>query len=140
MQARTPEDCDRLFATCVEAADLDGLVALYEPDARLLQGNGNVATGRDEIRQALHALTTGSTEMRIDVVRVVARNDLALLYNKWVIRTRAADGRISERTGSAVEIVRQQQDGRWLFAIDDPFGRSAESSVPDATRYQPGEP
>jgi uncharacterized protein (TIGR02246 family) len=133
MLARTPEDCDRLFAVCVEAADLDGLSALYEPGARLLQRDGSVATGRAEIRQALHALTTGSTEIRIHIVRVVAGDDLAVLYNNWVIRTIAADGRVSERTGNAIEIVRRQQDGRWLFAIDDPFGRSLESAASDAT-------
>jgi hypothetical protein len=33
MIPRTPEDCDRLFGECLDAGDVDGLVALYDPSA-----------------------------------------------------------------------------------------------------------
>ena len=33
MAARTPDEIDRLFAQALNAGDLDGLVALYEPQA-----------------------------------------------------------------------------------------------------------
>jgi len=38
-------------------------------------------------------------------------------------RATASDGTVHEARGKAVEVVRRQPDGRWLFAIDDPFGR-----------------
>ena len=42
MPAQTPEELDLLFAKDLNAGDLDGLVALYEPVATLtLETNNN---------------------------------------------------------------------------------------------------
>ena len=40
MPARTPEECDALFAVNINRGDLEGLVALYEPKASLVQQEG----------------------------------------------------------------------------------------------------
>jgi ketosteroid isomerase-like protein len=60
----------------------------------------------------------------MNVVRVVALNDIAVVYNDWTAKAVSEDGRVRESAGKALEVVRRQPDGRWLFAIDDPFGRS----------------
>src|SRR5207249_1628149 len=39
MPARTPEDCDRLFAEHVNAGDLEALLALYEPGCSLVRAD-----------------------------------------------------------------------------------------------------
>ena len=121
---RVPEDCDRMFAACVKARDLDGLVALYEPEAQYVRRNGTVLVGQAAIREHLQSVTNVATEIEMNVVRVVALNDVALLYNDWTSKTVSEDGRVRESAGKAIEVVRRQPDGRWLFAIDDPFGRS----------------
>jgi len=46
--------------------------------------------------------------------------DLAVLYNDWSLR---ADGKPAELVGKAMEVVRRQPDGTWLFAVDAPFAR-----------------
>lgn len=120
----SPEDCDRLFAACVRAADLDGLVSLYEPTARFVKPDGDVVMGREAIRSALQRLTQVATEIEIHVVKVVALEAIAVLYNDWTTRATSEDGRVLEASGRAIEVVRRQPDGRWLFAIDDPFGRT----------------
>jgi uncharacterized protein (TIGR02246 family) len=119
-----PEDCDRAFAACVKGRDLDGLVALYEPEAQYVRRNGTVVVGQAAIREHLQSLTNVATEIEMDVVRVVALNGIALLYNNWTSKAVSEDGRVRESSGQAIEVVRRQPDGRWLFAIDDPFGRS----------------
>jgi uncharacterized protein (TIGR02246 family) len=121
---RTPEDCDRAFAECVKARDLEGLVALYESDAQYVQRDGTIVTGQSAIREILKSLTNVVTEIELTVVRVVALNDIALVYNDWTVKGVSEGGRVRESSGRATEIVRRQPDGRWLFAIDDPFGRS----------------
>ena len=35
------------------------------------------------------------------------------------------DGKPATMSGKSVEVVRRQPDGRWLFAIDFPFGADA---------------
>jgi hypothetical protein len=50
--------------------------------------------------------------------------DLAVCYGVW---TMTAGG--DKVTGKSIEVVRRQQDGTWLFAIDDPWGRSSLDSA-----------
>jgi uncharacterized protein (TIGR02246 family) len=124
MKPTSPDDCDRAFSDCVRARDLDGLIALYEPEAQYVRRDGTVVVGLASIRALLQSLTTAATEIEMNVVHVVALNGIALVYNDWTSKTVGDDGRVRESAGKAIEVVRRQPDGRWLFAIDDPFGRS----------------
>ena len=122
--ARRAEECDELFAAFVRSGDLDGLLSLYEPDACLVQRDGTVVAGMDELRKTLSVLTAEPTEMRMHVLKVVGCGGLAAIYCEWTSTSTRADGSTRQSAGRAIEIVRQQPDGRWLFAIDDPFARS----------------
>jgi|SRR5581483_132694 len=124
MPARTPEECDALFAEYAGAGDLDRLVALYEPHGTLVQQDGVAATGPAAIRDALGGLVAMKPTLRMSVSRVVhAGEDLAVLYNEWSMTAKAPDGTPVEMQGKAMEIVRRQADGTWRFAIDDPWAR-----------------
>ena len=46
MAARTPEDLDRLFGLALNSGDLEALVRLYEPQAALRPGPGQVVRHR----------------------------------------------------------------------------------------------
>jgi uncharacterized protein (TIGR02246 family) len=119
MGARTPEDCDRLFAEHVNAGNLDGVVDLYEPRASLVQQDGSSVVGQSAIREALGGMLSAGAKLRMNVTRTVrAGDDLVVLYNDWSM---TAGG--NQMQGKALEIVRRQPDGTWLFAIDDPFAR-----------------
>lgn len=124
MPARTPGDCDRLFEEHVNAGDVEAVVALYEEGGSLIQRDGGVAAGRSAIRGVIARLVAIRPQLRNDVVRVVeAGGDLALVYNDWSMSAKGRDGNLIERAGKAIEVVRRQPDGTWLFAIDDPYAR-----------------
>ena len=124
MTARTPEDCDRLFAEHVNASDLEALLALYEPGCALVKSDGTVATGHAAIRDVMERLIAMRPVIRTEVTKVVRTGDaLAIVYNDWSLTAKQADGTVVERAGRALEVVRRQADGTWRFAIDDPFGR-----------------
>ena len=53
MPARTPKQCDDLFAKHIEAGNVDAVVALYEPKACLLLEGGAAARGTSAIRKAI---------------------------------------------------------------------------------------
>jgi hypothetical protein len=65
----------------VKARDLEGLVALYEPEAKYVRRNGTVVVGQAAIRELLQSLTNVTTEIEMHVRTVVALNGIALLYN-----------------------------------------------------------
>jgi uncharacterized protein (TIGR02246 family) len=122
--ASTPEATDRLFGERMNAGDLDGLVALYEKGATLIREDGTAATGHDAIRAELGGILTAKPHLVMDV-KTIRRggSNMALLYNDWHGTAVDADGKTVRLNGCAVEVVRRQPDGRWLYVIDDPDGR-----------------
>ena len=124
MPAQNPEECDMLFATHLNNRDLDGLVSLYEPEACLVQQDGTLACGADAIREGLASLLSIRPKIMMNVTKIVrAGDDLAVLYNDWYLTAQGADGNPTAMKGKAIEIVRLQRNGTWMFAVDDPFAR-----------------
>ena len=122
MAARTPEDVDRLFAEALNAGNLDALVALYEPEASLSPAPGKQVSGHAAIREALGQFVAAKPRMELSA-RVVAQSGaLALCTARWKLVMTGQDGKPQEVAGQSLEVVRRQPDGRWLFAIDEPFG------------------
>lgn len=126
MPAQTPEQCDELFARCLNSRDLDSLLDLYEGQASLRNEDGTVSLGKAAIRETLQAIFTALPEGKItmNVIRVArAGDDLAVLYNDWTMVGKLANGSPVEIKHKAMEVVRRQSDGTWRFAVDDPYAR-----------------
>jgi ketosteroid isomerase-like protein len=108
-RAERPEDLSRLVVERLKAGDVDGLVALYEPDAVMALPNGQVATGSREIRQVYEQFVAEESAFTSGERQPALRNgDLALTS------LRLPDG------GATVEVARRQPDGTWLWVIDQP--------------------
>ena len=122
MVARTPNDLHRLFAGALNRGDLDGLLALYEPNASLVPQPGKVVTGLQAISEALQMFLAMKPTIRIETKGVVETGDLAVLQSKWTLDCTSPEGKPTQMTGHATEVVRQQKDGTWRYAIDLPYG------------------
>lgn len=108
-RARQPEDLSRFVVERLNAGDVDGLVALYEPDAVLALPDGQVATGSNEIRRTYERLVADKPVFTPGrQLRTVRNGDLALTS------TQLANG------GVTVEVARRQADGTWLWTLDQP--------------------
>jgi ketosteroid isomerase-like protein len=107
--AAEPNDLARLFIERGNAGDVDGLVALYEPDAVLAFPPGNLATGHAEIREVYEQFVAAAPVLVPGRQHpVLVSGDLALTASTLT-------------TGEVtVEIARRQPDGSWLWAVDQP--------------------
>jgi ketosteroid isomerase-like protein len=105
--ARDPQDLERLLVFRERAGDVDGMAALYEPDAILDCGHGQLTLGRDAIR-AFYArlVATGRKFDFGDQRPAIISGGLALTS------TRLPDGSVT------AEVARRQSDGTWLWIID----------------------
>ena len=120
MPAQTPEQCFALFAAKFNSGNLEGLLALYEPGACLVQQNGPPARGTAVLRQRLAAFVAIHPVYTSQVARVIDADDnLAMLYSEWTLTANA-----TTLSGKAIQIVRRQSDGTWKIVVDDPFGRN----------------
>lgn len=104
--AGAPEELAGLFNARANAGDVEGLVALYEPDAVLAVGEV-VATGHDEIRGFYTDLLGRRSDFpAATVLAPVLNGDLALTF------ATLPNGALS------VEVARRGPEGRWLWVID----------------------
>src|SRR4029450_8146281 len=60
-----PEALERLFVERVNAGDVEGLVALYEPDAGMAMEAGSVAVGLEAIRQGFEEFVASGVELTL---------------------------------------------------------------------------
>jgi ketosteroid isomerase-like protein len=105
--ARDPQDLEQLLVSRERAGDLDGMAALYEPDAVLDCGDGRLTLGREAIRAFYAGLLAKGRKFDFGDHRpAIISGDLALTS------TRLPDGSVT------AEIARRQGDGTWLWVID----------------------
>ena len=106
--ATTPEDLARLFVARARAGDVEGVVALYEPDAVLALRDGSTAVGTEAIRAAYTRLLAVRSEFSIVEQRsALIADDLALTSSRTPDTTTA-------------EVARRQPDGTWRWILDRP--------------------
>ncbi|ESX94059.1 MULTISPECIES: nuclear transport factor 2 family protein [unclassified Mesorhizobium] len=106
-QARDPQDLERLLIDRQWAGDIEGMVALFEPDAVIDTGAAELTRGHEAIRALFEAFAASWRKFQRGEQRPAAINgELALTS------TRLADGSITS------EVARRQADGTWLWVID----------------------
>jgi ketosteroid isomerase-like protein len=106
-RAEEPNDLERLFIARANARDLEGLMALFEPDAAMRASGDRIASGHRNIRDALEGLLAEQRGFVLgDQQPALVSGDLALTS------TRLANGAVT------AEVARRQPDGTWLWAID----------------------
>jgi uncharacterized protein (TIGR02246 family) len=120
MSVHEPHRLAGEFAERVNSADLDGVVALYEPGAMFVGGDGTCAAGHAEIRRTLREMLAARPRITGVVTEAsFVAEDVALLCNRWQM-TFGALAEAEAVRGSSVEVARRQTDGTWLYAIDRP--------------------
>lgn len=116
------QDIHRRFEAAFNAADLDGIVALYEPEAVFVNSDGAVLRGQEEIRAAFTSIFSSGAKIRLETAGIVeAIGGLAMMHGKWVLTGCNEDGVPEEQRGTSAEVLRRQPDGSWLYALDNPF-------------------
>lgn len=125
--AHAPEDVHPLFARHFAAGDVEALLSLYEPNAVLLPQPGHVARGVAAIRDSLGAFLAMKGTFAIGAPKAIRADDVAIVFAKWTLDAKAPDGSPTHLEGETSDVVRRQPDGRWLIAIDSPFGSAGVS-------------
>jgi ketosteroid isomerase-like protein len=112
-RAMKPEDLTRLFVERANAGDIDGLVALYEPDAVIAFPPGQFTTGHAAIRGLYEQMLVNRPHFELeDPLPTIQSGDLALTSTPS-----------KDNTGVRVQVARRQTDGSWLRVIDRPEAR-----------------
>jgi len=106
----------------VAAGNMDDILATYEPNAVLLGQPGMPAAGTSALREAFKQFLVLNPKITIVKQDVVQANDIALHTYTWKMAGKTPDGNPVTQSGFSIVVLRKQPDGRWLMAIDNPFG------------------
>jgi uncharacterized protein (TIGR02246 family) len=117
-----PEEIHRLFQDAFNAGDIDGLMALYEPDAAVIPQPGSVVHGTEQVRAGLQDFLALQGRISLDTKLVVTVGDLAFLSNTWSLTGTGPDGKPLTMGATTAEVVRRQADGTWRYVIDNVWG------------------
>jgi uncharacterized protein (TIGR02246 family) len=121
--ATSPTHLMSLFAQRAAAGDVDGLIALYEPDAVFEPQFGTVLRGISQIRPALAELAALNPRIEYSgETDWVIVDDIAIVANTWTVTAHRPDGAIHREAGLSADVLRRQADGSWLILIDQPRG------------------
>jgi len=105
--ARDPQDLERLLIARQWAGDVDGMAALYEPDAVLDDGEGRLTIGKEAIRALFADFTATGKKF------ASGKQSPALISgNLALTSTQLPDGSVT------AEVARRQSDGTWLWVIN----------------------
>jgi ketosteroid isomerase-like protein len=110
-----------VFAAAFNSGDPEQVERVYEPGGVLMTESGRALSGAAR-REATAALMAVGVPIRVEPRSVSANDDLALLVVDWAIAGRSADGRRIDVRGTATDVARRGLDGRWRYAIDNPWG------------------
>jgi uncharacterized protein (TIGR02246 family) len=123
MAERGPFEAHALYEKVFNAGDMEGLMALYEPDAILIpQPGAEPVKGTQTIRTALEGVLALKGTLQLQTKHVVQHGDIALLRGAWRLKGTAPDGRPVEMAHGSAEVIRRQPDGSWRYIIDHPYG------------------
>jgi uncharacterized protein (TIGR02246 family) len=110
------------FEKAFSTGDLEGLVAMYEPQAMLAPQPGTVVTGTAAIREAYRAFLAIQPAIQVETLGTFESGEgIAMLHGHWVMTATLPDGSVIRNDGHNSEVLRRQADGGWLFLIDNPF-------------------
>ncbi|MGW0809210.1 YybH family protein [Nonomuraea sp. NPDC002799] len=119
--AERPEDVPAVFAERFNTGDAEAVAEVYENGAVFVPEPGSPLTG-----QEAHAANERFLHLGLPIsVRprhVYTAGDIALLIVDWVIDGTDRDGRPVHIEGTATDVARRGQHGRWRYVIDNPFG------------------
>ncbi len=124
MAAATPEEVAEAFAAALARRDLDGALSMWSEDAAIVAADGSLLAGRAAIREALQALLSNGTRVRIELAGLFQAGDVALATGSLTLSGDGEGGAFEQRSSSTVVYARGG-DGRWRIALDAPWGLPA---------------
>lgn len=119
-QAAAPGDPSEITArsemweASLNAKDVDGIVALYTNDARLMPPNAEMTTGQDAVRAAFGAMIDAGLSGELTSAEAKVSGDIG--YNLGHYKLMAGDDVVDK--GKYMEIWHRGDDGQWYMAND----------------------
>ena len=111
---------DSAFASAASSGNIDGVAAVYAPDAKLLPPNEKIQAGQAAIRKFWgDFLDANRVDLKLSTDQVEGRQDLAYVVGSFTLAgTPKNKGPAFKDEGKFVEVLKRQGDGSWKYVVD----------------------
>jgi len=117
-----PIDTVNELIQAINRADLDRAVSAYESGAVLVVQPGQLVRGSAQLREALAGFIALRAVLRSEAQQLIEAGDVALYIGRWSLSGTDPAGTAVAMGGESTDVLRRQSDGRWLIALDNPWG------------------
>jgi ketosteroid isomerase-like protein len=107
-----PQELERLLVARENAGDVDGMTALFEPDAVIELNDGRLVRGKQAIREFFKELQVTGIGPEGRRFKLGKQRPALICGDLALTSTRSLDGDITS------EVARRQADGTWLWVLD----------------------
>jgi uncharacterized protein (TIGR02246 family) len=110
------------FEDALNAGDVDAVLALFSPDARMRTLTGEVLAGPSELREETVRTVAAQARLTNKPRFCLTGDDTALIVVDWTLEATAPDGTRVTPTGTTANVARRSADGSWRFTVLNPLG------------------
>ena len=121
MDKKTPLAVIESLVAARNREDIESALACYEVNAAIVAQSGAVVGGEAALRSFIEA--SAGLRLTFSDRRIIEGEEVALHFSRW-------SGTVSTEkiiSGHSADVLRRQSDGRWLIAIDNPWGSEIAS-------------
>ncbi|MFJ8186985.1 YybH family protein [Streptomyces sp. NPDC096105] len=144
--ATSPEQLLQLLGERIVAKDIDGIIALHEPEAAIVDWDGSVIRGRAAIRAFYIDWFESNPVLTVNPRQTVVaggwrgldnkvRQRTAAIMGDYSLEQDAADGTRESFTGNFCDTVQEQLDGTWLYVQDNPYPPHGDPAAPATSHH-----
>lgn len=115
-----PKSLDDAWAKAAKANDLDGIMALYAPDALMYPPDAMEAKGKDAIRANYKGFLDTMTirDAKLTDTHYETHGDIGLAHGHWVMTVVPKAGGDPVQMEGRFSSVAKKIGGKWLYVVD----------------------
>jgi uncharacterized protein (TIGR02246 family) len=122
MDAQGPKETVNQLIEALNEGNLEAALALYEPQATMVEEPGKLVTGKAALRKALEGFIALRPTIRSLKRAIVETGDLAQYCGEWTLAGTDPAGKPVNMSGKSSDVLRKQANGTWKIVVDNPWG------------------
>lgn len=119
-----PQGTVQYFRHCIHQGDLKGALSCFDSAATYIERDGREIKGLAHIEKALESLCLWKPEIKGMNHKLTCVGDIALWVDNYVVKAKMPNGDPIEMEGVTTCILKRNNQGIWLWLVDNPFAAS----------------
>ncbi|MFJ6721748.1 hypothetical protein [Streptomyces sp. NPDC091259] len=130
--ANSPAELLQLLGERIKAKDIDGIIALQESEAAIVNYDGSIIRGRKDIRAFYVEWFKSDPVLTVNPLQTVlaggrrgwdgkVHERTASIMGNYSLEQNRPDGTRGSFTGNFCDTVQEKADGTWLYVQDNPY-------------------